>query len=73
MTSSALTLRAQVTNTTGRCSPEWWLPVTPPIGPEIAITQRVTVPAHATQTVSLTPAVFHSCASITPRCGGPIR
>ena len=59
VTSSALTLRAQVTNTTGRrqtgvVSAQ----VTPPSGPRIGITHPVSVPAHATQTVSLTPAAF---------------
>ncbi len=60
VTSSALTLRAQVTNTTGRMQSEVVAAqVTQPSGPRIRITHPVTVPAHTTQTVSLTPAVFH--------------
>jgi hypothetical protein len=60
VTRSALTLRAEVTNTTGHgqtgvVSAQ----VTQPTGPRIRITHPVSVPAHATQTVSLTPAVFH--------------
>ena len=66
VTSSALTLRAQVTNTTGRrqsgvvaaqVTSDSVAP-TPPT-PRIRITHPVTVPAHSTRTVSLTPAVFH--------------
>jgi exo-1,4-beta-D-glucosaminidase len=60
VTSSALTLRAQVTNTTGRRqSGVVAADVTQPSDPRIRITHPVTVAAHATQTVSLTPAVFH--------------
>ena len=60
VTSSALTLRAQVTNTTGRSqSGVVAAQVTQPSAPRIRITHPITVPAHATRTVSLTPAVFH--------------
>jgi exo-1,4-beta-D-glucosaminidase len=56
---SALTLRARVTNTTGRRqSGVVAAQVTPPSGSRIRITHRVRVPAHASRTVSLTPAAF---------------
>jgi exo-1,4-beta-D-glucosaminidase len=60
VTSSALTLRAQVTNATGRSQHGVVAAqVTPPSGPRIRITHPVSIPAHATRTVSLTPAAFH--------------
>ena len=63
VTSSALTLRAQVTNTTGRRQTgvlaAQVTQISGPPTPRIRITHPVTVPAHTTQTVSLTPAAFH--------------
>ncbi len=59
VTSSALTLRAQVTNTTARRqSGVLTAQVTPPSGPRIRITHPVSLPGHTTRTVSLTPAAF---------------
>jgi exo-1,4-beta-D-glucosaminidase len=59
VTRSDLTLRAQVTNTSG--APQRGVlsaRVTPPSGSPIAITHPVSLPAHATRTVSLTPSAF---------------
>ena len=56
---SNLTVRAQVTNTTGRAQHGVLTArVTPPSGPGIHLTHRVVLAAHATKTVSLTPAAF---------------
>ena len=72
VTSSALTLRAQVTNTTGRSQPGVLSAhITPPSGPPIAITQRVSLPAHSTRTVSLTPARFHELRINHPQVWWP--
>jgi exo-1,4-beta-D-glucosaminidase len=60
LTSSALTLRAQVTNTTHR--PQTGVlsaQVTGPSGPRIRIAHPLAIPAGATRTVSLTPRAFH--------------
>jgi exo-1,4-beta-D-glucosaminidase len=60
VTSSALTLRAQVTNTTHR--PETGVlsaQVTQPSGPRIRIAHPVTIAAGRTETVSLAPRFFH--------------
>jgi len=59
LTRSALTLRAQVTNTTHR--PQTGVvsaEVTPPSGPRIQVSDPVAIPAGATRTVSLTPRAF---------------
>jgi exo-1,4-beta-D-glucosaminidase len=59
VTSSALTLRAQVTNTTARRQTGVLAAqVIPPSGRRIRITHPVSLAAHSTRTVSLTPAVF---------------
>jgi exo-1,4-beta-D-glucosaminidase len=60
LTSSALTLRAQVSNTTQR--PQTGVlsaQVTPPSGPRIRISHPVTIAAGRTETVSLPPRFFH--------------
>jgi exo-1,4-beta-D-glucosaminidase len=60
VTRSDLTLRAQVTNTSGaRQHGVLTAQITPPSGPRIRITHPVTLPAHATRTVSLMPSSFH--------------
>jgi exo-1,4-beta-D-glucosaminidase len=60
VTSSALTLRAQVTNTTHRTQTGVLsAQVTQPSGPRIRITHPVTIAAGRTETVSLTPHFFH--------------
>src|SRR4029077_3020864 len=72
VTSSALTLRAQVTNTTGR--PQSGVvaaQVTEPSGPRIRITHPLSVPAHATRTISLTPAHFHDLRIAHPQVWWP--
>ena len=72
VTSSALTLRAHVTNTTGRAqSGVLVAQVTPPSGAPIRITHPVTVPARATQTVSLTPGAFHDLRIAHPEVWWP--
>ncbi|MGH2893135.1 MAG: glycosyl hydrolase 2 galactose-binding domain-containing protein, partial [Solirubrobacteraceae bacterium] len=72
VTSSALTLRAQVTNTTARRqSGVLAAQVTPPSGPRIQITHSVSLPAHATRTMSLTPAVFHALRIRDPKVWWP--
>ncbi|HEX3977934.1 MAG TPA: hypothetical protein VHW96_16820 [Solirubrobacteraceae bacterium] len=81
VTSSALTLRARVTNSTGRrqsgvvaaqVTPVSSPPTSPtPSTSRIRITHPVTVPAHATQTVSLTPAVFHALRIRHPQVWWP--
>ena len=61
LSSSRLTLRAQVTNTTGRSQTGTLAAqVTSPSGPRIRIARPVILPAHATRTISLTPAAFHA-------------
>ena len=72
VTRSDLTLRAQVTNTTGaKQSGVLTAQVTPPSGPRIRIAHPVTVPAHATQIVSLTPAAFHALRIAHPQVWWP--
>jgi exo-1,4-beta-D-glucosaminidase len=59
VTSSALTLRAQVTNTTARRQTGVLAAqVTAPSGPRIRITHRIALRAHTTRTISLTPGHF---------------
>jgi exo-1,4-beta-D-glucosaminidase len=72
LTRSNLTLRAQVTNTTER--PQSGIlaaQVTPPSGPRIRITHRITLPPLATRTVSLTPAAFHALRIRHPQVWWP--
>ena len=60
LSTSALTLRARVANTTGRRQTGvLTAQVTGPSGPRIRIAHPVRVPAHTVQTVSLGPAHFH--------------
>jgi hypothetical protein len=72
VTRSDLTLRAQVTNTSGR--PQHGTltaQVAPPSGPPIRVTHPVTLPAHATRTVSLTPAAFPGLRLTHPQVWWP--
>jgi exo-1,4-beta-D-glucosaminidase len=72
VTSSALTLRAQVTNTTGRRQQGVLsAQVTPPSGPPIKLTHPVTLAAHATRTISLAPAAFHALHLTHPQVWWP--
>jgi exo-1,4-beta-D-glucosaminidase len=72
VTRSLLTLRAQVTNTTERGqSGVLNAQVTPPSGPPIRIARPVHLRAHATQTVSLTPAAFPVLRLRHPRVWWP--
>ena len=72
VTSSALTLRAQVANPTARRqSGVLTAQVTPPSGPRIRITHPVSLPAHTTTTVSLTPAAFPSLRIRHPQVWWP--
>jgi exo-1,4-beta-D-glucosaminidase len=72
LTSSALTVKTDVTNTsatsqTGLVSAT----VTPPGGSPIAVSQNVTVAAGATQTVSFTPAAFPGLTIASPQIWWP--
>ena len=49
----------------------WAGGVTPPTGARIHITHRVTIPAHATKTISLTPADFHALRIHHPQIWWP--
>src|SRR6185312_9757905 len=69
---SNLTLRAQVTNTTGTAQHGVLTArVTPPSGPGIHLTHRVVLAAHATKTVSLTPAAFPALRLSHPQVWWP--
>jgi exo-1,4-beta-D-glucosaminidase len=72
VTSSALTLRAQVTNTTAHTQAGvLTAQITPPSGLPIRVTQPVTLPAHATRAISLTPAHFHGLRIAHPQVWWP--
>ncbi len=72
VTRSALTLRARVSNTTGRAqSGVLAAQVTPPSGRRIRLTHPVSVPAHTTRTVSLAPAAFHELRLAHPQVWWP--
>ncbi|MFL5863828.1 MAG: glycosyl hydrolase 2 galactose-binding domain-containing protein [Solirubrobacteraceae bacterium] len=60
VTTSALTLRARVTNSSHRAQRGLIeAQLTPPSGSRIRVAHPVTIPAGATQTISLTPSSFH--------------
>src|SRR5262249_17323499 len=68
LSSSALTVKSDITNTsatsqTGVVSAT----VTPPSGAAITVSQTVTVPANTTQTESFTPAAFPSLTIANPQ------
>jgi exo-1,4-beta-D-glucosaminidase len=72
LSSSALTVKADVTNTsavsqTGLVSAT----VTPPTGSPVSVSQSVTVPANTTQTVSFAPAAFPSLTIANPQIWWP--
>jgi len=72
LSNSALTIKADVTNTTattqtGTVSAT----VTPPAGSPITVTQNVTVGANSTQTVTFTPAGFPSLTIANPQVWWP--
>jgi exo-1,4-beta-D-glucosaminidase len=74
LSSSALTVKTDVTNTsataqTGLVSAT----VTPPSGSAVTVSQSVTVPANTTQTVSFTPAGFPSLTIANPQIWWPYR
>jgi exo-1,4-beta-D-glucosaminidase len=72
LTSSALTLRAQVTNTTHRRQAGVLsAQITPPSGPRIRIAHPLMIPAGATRIVSLTPRVFHFLRIAHPQVWWP--
>ncbi|MBO0868314.1 MAG: beta-mannosidase, partial [Micromonosporaceae bacterium] len=72
LSSSALTVRTDITNTSA--APQTGLvsaTVTPPSGSPVTLTQTVTVPANTTQTVSFTPATFPSLTIANPQLWWP--
>ncbi len=72
VTRADLTLRARVTNTTGRTqSGVLTARVTPPSGSPLTITHPVTVSAHATRTISLTPTAYHKLRIVHPHVWWP--
>ncbi len=72
VTRSDLTLLAQVSNTTNRAQRGVVnVQVSPPDGPPIKLTQPVTLAAHATRTISLTPAQHHALRIDHPQVWWP--
>ena len=74
LSSSALTVKTDITNTsatsqTGLVSAT----VTPPAGSPVTVSQNVTVPANATQTVSFMPAAFPGLTIADPQIWWPYR
>jgi exo-1,4-beta-D-glucosaminidase len=72
LSSSALTVKADITNTsTAAQSGVVTATVTPPGGAAITVTQNVTVPANTTQTVSFTPAAYPGLTIANPQIWWP--
>jgi exo-1,4-beta-D-glucosaminidase len=74
LTSSALTVRADITNSSGAAERGRFSAAISPPGqhvPTVVISRQVTVPAHATQTVTLTPAANPALRIAHPRVWWP--
>jgi exo-1,4-beta-D-glucosaminidase len=72
LSSSALTVKTDVTNTSGTAQTGVVAAtVTPPSGTPIGVTQTVTVPANSTQTVSFTPSAFPALTIAAPQIWWP--
>ncbi len=74
LTSSALTVKADITNSSGAAARgRFSAAIVAPghRGPSIVVSRQVTVPAHATQTVTLTPAAFPALRIARPQVWWP--
>jgi exo-1,4-beta-D-glucosaminidase len=72
LSSSALTVKADITNPTGATQTGTVsATITPPVGSPIVVSQNVTVAANTTQTVSFTPAAFPALTVASPQIWWP--
>ncbi len=72
LSSSALTVKTDITNTSGTAQTGVVAAtVTPPSGTPVSVTQTVTVPANSTQTVSFAPSAFPALTISAPQVWWP--